>query len=85
MWFEPQLEHNREEDARLRHRKWQALAVVLLSALPFALLVPVDVAPFASFAFLLITFSAFLYLEFRRFQVFRRDLRERESAGEANR
>ena len=80
--LEPQLEHNRIEEARLVRRKRKLLLLLIVGAPPVLFIVPQDSAPTA-WVVLLIAFAMGVgYIEFRRFQLFRRDVRERrESTG----
>jgi len=82
MPLKPELQHNRKEFDRLLRRKRQVLAAVVLAAFPVAMLVPVAGIPATVVALLTVAGVIFLYLEFRRVQVFRRDLRERRHMSE---
>ena len=75
----PHLPHNREESSRLRRRKWQStaglvvLGTVLVPALPNAIFEEVAVI------WLIASLAIIGYFDLQRHKVFRRDVRERQS------
>lgn len=80
--LEPQLPHNRAEFDQLLRRKRRWLAIGIISTLPLALIlafwIPEQYHVFVVASGFGVLAIAFAYFEFRRFQVFRRDLREQE-------